>query len=146
VAEVTLEDVDARATIVVAAATTWDEFPRLWKELLDEVWACLRASGIERGARNVMLYRDDVPNVEVGVLSAAPCELTGRVTRSSVPAGTVAKATHRGSFAGLGLAHRAVTDWCATNGRRLSGARWEVYGPHSDDPDEQWVEVSYLLA
>ena len=30
-------------TAVVAATTTWDEFPRLWRELLAEVWAaCAR--------------------------------------------------------------------------------------------------------
>ena len=29
--------VAARATAVVAATTTWDEFPRLWRVLLDEV-------------------------------------------------------------------------------------------------------------
>jgi len=53
--------VGARETAVVAATTTWDEFPRLWRVLLDEVRE--HADG-----RNVMLYRDDVPNVEVGVL------------------------------------------------------------------------------
>jgi effector-binding domain-containing protein len=144
-ATVTVLDVEARPTIVVAATTTWQEFPRLWKELLDEVWACLRAGGVEGGARNVMLYRDDVPNVEVGVVSDAPCTLSGGVTRSSLPAGTVATATHYGSFAELDTAHRAVADWCAAHGRRPAGPRWEIYGPHRDDPDEQWTEVSYLL-
>ena len=35
---VTVTDVVARPTAVVAAATTWQEFPALWRELLDEVW------------------------------------------------------------------------------------------------------------
>jgi hypothetical protein len=43
--EVTLQQVRARATAVVAAATTWPEFPALWGQLLGEVWKCLRASG-----------------------------------------------------------------------------------------------------
>jgi hypothetical protein len=46
----------------VVAATTWLEFPSLWADLLNEVWDCLRAGGIEGGCRNVMLYRDSVPN------------------------------------------------------------------------------------
>jgi hypothetical protein len=46
--QVTVTDVAARPTAVVAATTTWPEFPALWKELLDEVWACLRAGGITR--------------------------------------------------------------------------------------------------
>ena len=30
--------VPARPTAVVAATTTWEEFPALWSKLLDEVW------------------------------------------------------------------------------------------------------------
>ena len=45
--EVTVTDVVARPTAVILATTTWQEFPALWKELLDEVWACLRAGGVQ---------------------------------------------------------------------------------------------------
>lgn len=143
--EVTLTEVEARPTAVVAAATTWQEFPGLWQTLLDEVWACLRAGGITRGCRNVMLYRDDVPHVEVGVELLVPCPLTGRVVRSELPGGQVAMTTHFGSYAGLGAAYQAVQDWCAAQGRQLAGPRWEVYGPHRDDPAEVWTKVYYLL-
>jgi effector-binding domain-containing protein len=144
--EVTVSDVAARPTAVIAAKTTWQEFPTLWRDLLDEVWACLRANGIDRGCRNVMLYRDDVPNVEVGVELTQPCPLTGRVVASTLPSGTVATTVHYGSYAGLDDAHRAVVDWCAGTGRRPTGARWEVYGPHDDDPAKVWTEISYQLA
>jgi effector-binding domain-containing protein len=144
--QVTVSEVAARPTAVVVATTTWREFPALWKELLDEVWSCLRAGGIDRGCRNVVLYLDDVPHVEVGVELRIACPLTGRVIASSLPAGTVAMAVHRGAFAGLASAHRAVLDWCAANDRQPVGPRWEVYGPHSDDPAEIWTEVYYLLA
>ena len=50
-------------TAVVPTTTTWAEFPRLWGELLAEVHACAPRTGLI-----VMLYNDDVPNVEVGVL------------------------------------------------------------------------------
>jgi hypothetical protein len=33
---VTVANVQARPTAVVAATTTWQDFPTLWKELLDE--------------------------------------------------------------------------------------------------------------
>jgi effector-binding domain-containing protein len=144
--EVTVADVAARRTAVVAATTTWREFPLVWKELLDEVWACLRAGGIDRGARNIMLYLDDVPQVEVGVELSQPCPLTGQVTASSLPAGKVAMTVHHGSYGGLGSAHRAVLDWCAAQGERPAGPRWEIYGPHRDDPAEVWTEVHYLLS
>jgi effector-binding domain-containing protein len=137
--------VAARPTAVVAATTTWQEFPSLWPELLDEVWGCLRAGGINRGCRNIMLYRDDMPHVEVGVLLDRPCALTGRVVASTLPAGAVASAVHWGSYADLGLAHDAVRAWCRGQGRRADWPRWEVYGPHNDDPTQVWTEVHYLL-
>lgn len=143
--EVRLFDVPARRTAVVAATTTWQEFPTLWRELSGEVWACLRASGVERGCRNVMLYLDGTPSVEVGVLLDQPCALTGRVITSVLPAGTVATTVHRGSFAELGAAHDAVVAWCVEQGHQPTGVRWELYGPHDDDPARQWTEVSWLV-
>jgi effector-binding domain-containing protein len=134
-----------RPTAVVPATTTWQAFPTLWRELSNEVWACLRAGGVTRGCRNVMLYRDDVPHVEVGVELLVPCALTGRVVASTLPGGRVAMTVHRGSYVGLAAAHRAVIDWCAEQGWHSSRTRWEVYGPHSDDPAEAWTEVYHLL-
>jgi effector-binding domain-containing protein len=144
--EVRLESVAARPTAVVAATTTWPEFPALWPELSGEVWACLRAAGIQRGCRNVILYLDDVPHVEVGVELTQPCPLTGRVVASHLPAGPVAMTVHSGPYSGLGEAHQAVHDWCAEQGRQPAGPRWEVYGPHDPDPAKVWTEVYYLLA
>ena len=143
--EVSELKVAARSTAVVAATTTWQEFPTLWKDLLDEVWECLRASGVYRGCRNVMLYLDDVPQVEVGVELLVPCPLSGRVVVSTLPAGQVAMTVHHGAYTGLAEAHQAVMAWCAALGRRPAGPRWEIYGPHSDDPDKVWTEVYYLL-
>ncbi|MET9630723.1 GyrI-like domain-containing protein [Lentzea sp. NPDC006480] len=140
---VSVIDVTARPTAVVAATTTWQEFPRLWPPMLDEVWACLRAGGITSGCRNIMLYRDDVPNVEVGVELTVPCPLTGRVVASELPAARVARTVHIGPYSELGAAHQAVLVWCAANGFRPTGTRWEIYGPH--DPVEPWTEICYEL-
>ncbi len=143
---VVLTDVPARPTLVVPATTTWRAFPTLWTALLDEVWACLRVGGITGGRRNVMLYIDDTPRVEVGVESGQDCPLTGRVVASILPAGRAAMTTHRGTYMGLADAHRAVIDWVAANGYRVAGPRWEVYGPHDVDTARVWTEVYWLLA
>jgi effector-binding domain-containing protein len=92
-----------------------------------------------------MLYWDDTPHVEVGVELLVPCPLTGRVVASALPAGEAAMTVHRGSYAGLAAAHQAVLNWLAAQGRKPAGPRWEIYGPHSDDPAEVWTEVYYLL-
>ena len=117
--EVTVTDAAARPTAVVAAATTWTQFPALWKELLDEVWACLRAGGVHRGCPNVMLYLDDVPHVEIGVELRQPCPLTGRVIASSLPAGQAAVTVHRGPYAG----RRRPTRPCSAGAPPRDGRR-----------------------
>ena len=144
--QVSVTEMAARPTAVVAAATSWAEYPTLWPQLSGEVWGCLRAGGITRGCRNIMLYLDDVPHVEVGVLLSQPCPLTGPVVASALPAGRAAMTVHRGPYSGLGAAHQAVQDWCAAQGLRTAGPRWEIYGPHDDDPAKVWTEVHYLLA
>ena len=49
--------------------------------------------------------------------SARPFAGDGRVISSATPGGTVATTAHIGPYGRLGEAHRAITDWCAANGR-----------------------------
>ncbi len=136
-------------TAVVAETTTWEAFPQLWGVLLGEVWAFLRGSDLDPG-RNVMLYRDDVPHVEVGAEVGTSFTSTGRVVPSSLPAGRAAVGVARGapSPAGLARAHAAVRGWCADTGHPLTGVRWEIYGHWADDQDPALyeTEVYWLLA
>jgi hypothetical protein len=72
---VTVRTVEPMPTAVVAAATTWARFPAMWGPILDKVWGFLRGgapAGLYRHGHNVMLYLDDVPNVEVGVQVTGP--------------------------------------------------------------------------
>jgi effector-binding domain-containing protein len=137
----------ATPTAVVAQTTTWDEFPALWRELLDEVWGFVRGSDLSPG-RNVMLYKDDVPNVEVGVEVAGSFAPHGRVVPSMLPAGRAARAVSRGapSREGIAAAHDAALKWCAANGAKPTGVRWEVYDHWRDDPDRFETEVYWLLS
>jgi effector-binding domain-containing protein len=146
-AEIRLVDATARPTAVVRATTTWAEYPSLWGKLLDDVWAFLRAPGcpVLKAGHNVMLYLDDVPNVEVGVEVSGPFPTAGRVEASALPAGRVATIAHRGPYDGLDGAHRAVLEWCAAHGHELTRARWEIYGDWHDDPARLETEVCYLL-
>ena len=83
---------------VIAQTTTWEEFPRLWGRLLGEVYEFVRArtelatgEGNERW-QNVMLYKDQRPDVEVGVLVRTAFEPESRVVASELPGGEVAAA------------------------------------------------------
>jgi effector-binding domain-containing protein len=131
---VTVKTVEPTPTAVVAAATTWAEFPKIWGPMLDKVWGFLRGDapeGLYQHGHNVMLYSDDVPNVEVGVQVSGAFDPVGDVVASALPGGLVATATHTGPIAAIGDTHQAVCEWSKANGYRLAGSRWEVYG----DPD-----------
>ena len=143
--------VEAQPTAVVAETTTWTEFPTLWGKLLGEVYEFVRprpelatGNGDELW-QNVMLYKDQTPAVEVGVLVSGPFGSGGRVVLSALPAGEVATATHRGDYAKLGVTHEAVREYAAANGRELAGPCWEIYGHARPDPGEAETEVFWLL-
>jgi effector-binding domain-containing protein len=136
----------ATPTAVVKETTTWERYPTLWGELLGEVWAFLRGADLQTG-RNVMLYADDVPNVEVGVEVGVAFASNGRVVASSLPAGRAATTVARGapSPEGIDAAHSAVIDWCETHGHARTGVRWEVYDHWRDNPATFETAVYWLL-
>jgi effector-binding domain-containing protein len=143
---VTEETVLARPTAVIAASTSWAAYPSLWPELLSEVWEAVRSRADLSPGRNVMLYRDDVPNVEVGAEITAPFAPIGRVVSSALPAGRVATTGHRAPFEEIGSAHAAVIEWCEARGLERAGPRWEIYGHWDEEAPEPLVDVYYLLA
>ena len=109
----------------------------------------LRGSDLTAG-RNVMLYKDDAPSVEVGAEVSGPFAGRGRVVASSLPAGRAAAAVARGepSPANLAGAHAAVREWCAAGGHDRTGVRWEIYDHWREDQDPALyeTEVYWLLA
>jgi effector-binding domain-containing protein len=137
--------VAARPTAVVARTTTWEEFPKLWMQLLDRVYEFLRGSEVQQSGHNVMLYLDDRPSVEVGVEVDRPFAAEGEVVASVLPAGDTATTIHRGPYDQLGAAHGAVKQWCAEQGYELAGPLWELYGDWRDDPTELETEIFHLL-
>ena len=146
---VTIVQTREAPTAVVAERTTWERFPAQWRGWLDEVWSFVRGASLDAG-RNVMLYRDGVPNVEVGVEVGGPFQSNGRVVASSLPEGRAARTVARGEPSAdvIGAAHAAVIGWCEANGHDLSGCRWEIYGHWRDDQDpaRYEIEVYWQLA
>jgi effector-binding domain-containing protein len=147
--EVTVKTVAPVPTAVVAAATTWAEFPKAWGPMLDSVWGFLRGGapdGLYTGGHNIMLYSDDVPNVEVGVQVTGSFPPAGPVVPSLLPGGLVATAVHTGAVAAIGGTHQAVREWSQASGYRLAGPRWEIYGDPDPSDGHFDVDVFFLLA
>jgi effector-binding domain-containing protein len=146
--DVTVTTVEPTPTAVVAAAVTWEEFPKLWGPMLDQVWTFLRGDapeGLYQHGHNIMLYQDDVPHVEVGVQVTGPFAPAGQVVPSTLPAGLAATATHTGPIAKIGDTHQAVRDWSQANGYRLAGPHWEIYGDPAPSTGHFNVAVFWSL-
>ena len=146
--EVTVHSVEPTPTAVLAMATTWAEFPKMWPPMLDKVWSFLRGSapeGLYEHGHNIMLYKDDIPNVEVGVQVSSSFAPAGQVVASILPGGLVTTATHTGPIAKIGDTHEAVREWSKGNGYRLAGPHWEIYGDPDPSTGEFDVDVVWLL-
>lgn len=78
--EIRQDTVAEGLTAVVAARTSWKELTNAWPAMLGEVYDCLEQLDVGKAGRNVMFYKDDVPNLEVGVEVSASCTPRGRVT------------------------------------------------------------------
>jgi effector-binding domain-containing protein len=151
---IALVEVEPRRTAVIAAATPWEEFPKLWGPMLDEVYVFARQCPEFTAAldgtpgphwTNVMLYRGEAPNVEVGVLAPSAFAPHGRVIVSELPGGRAVTATHRGDPGRIGETHDAVRDHARDHGLATTGVVWEVYG-HPDDSGSFATEVFHLVA
>ena len=142
---ISIGTVPSRPTAVIAAATTWREFPRVWRTLLDQVHAGVRWEGSGRKGRNVMLYLDDLPHVEVGVELDQPATFEPPIVRSVLPGGAVATTVHRGGYDRLGAAHDRLASSVRGQGHKLLGPRWEVYGHWHEDPEQLLTEICYLI-
>jgi effector-binding domain-containing protein len=141
--------VEERATAVVVAATTWAELPNVWGSMLEKVWGFLRGpapKGLYEQGHNVMLYKSDLPDIEVGVEVTESFDPVGEVVASTLPGGLVATATHRGPIAEIAETHKAVRVWSKAKGHRLAGPRWEIYGDPDPSNGHFDVGVFWLLS
>jgi len=130
---------------VIAVVTTWPQFASLWAGLLGEVWEAIR-DGHVRAGRNVMLYRDERPSVEVGVEVHEAFEARGRVVPSTLPGGLAATTIAHGAptVQGLADAHARVERWSSEHGHLLRGDRWERYS-HHHDAAAMYTEIYWAL-
>ena len=135
-------------TAVIRGRVLPQEFSRFVPAACGEVWSFFRSAGLPRPGRHTALYLAD-GMVEVGAEVSVPFAGNERILCSQLPEGTVAWTTHFGPYDRLGDAHGAIREWCAQNGRQLSGTCWEIYG-HWDEswnknPSKIRTDVFHLL-
>ena len=142
--EVRIETVEAQPLAVIKRRATFAELPATIFGALDIVWPFLRGNAVP-ARHNVVLYHDQLMNLEIGVEVFAPLPPHDEVVASSTPGGRVATVTHWGPYEELTLAHTAIARQAIAGGLALDGRNWEVYGDWSDDPMQRRTDVFYLL-
>ena len=145
---VTVQFARPRSIAAVRVRLRLRDVPRRFADYLNQVYAASRAGAIELDGQNIFVYSGDAngeADVEFGVGTRRSFEQTGAVVQSATPSGQVATTTHWGDYVELGAAHHAVVAWCRSQGRRMTGPRWEVYGHWSDSPAARRTDIFYLL-
>jgi effector-binding domain-containing protein len=115
--------------------------------MLDAVWSFLKSApaGMHEHGHNVMLYKDDIPNVEVGVQVSGAFEPSGKVVPSRLSDALAATAMHTGPMHLIGDTHRAIVERCECNGHQVDGQRWEIYGDPNPSAGDFCVELYWSV-
>ena len=146
---VELRQRDSIPVAVIRRQARAAELSRVVPECCGLVWNAVRAQQA-KGGRHVAIYWDATIRLEVGVELLGPFVEQGDVVRSATPAGTVASLVHFGPYGGLGSAHDAIHQWCVSQGHRLAGPNWEIYGHWKSEwdanPSQIRTDVFYLIA
>jgi effector-binding domain-containing protein len=142
--EVRFIEVEPRPLAVVRRRASFAELGATVMQALDIVLPFLREHDVPTG-HNVILYHDQLMNLEAGVEVFAGLPPHDEVVASSTPAGRVATVAYWGSYDELSLAHTAIARQCIADGLKLDGRNWEVYGDWTDDPEQLRTDVFYLL-
>src|SRR5215467_13231023 len=125
--EVRIQQLDSVPIAVIRRQVRANELSRVVPECCGLVWNAVRAQQA-KGGRHVAIYWDATIRLEVGVELLGPFVEQDGVVRSETPAGTVASLAHFGPYGSLGVAHDAIHQWCKSEGHRLAGPKWEIYG------------------
>lgn len=135
-----------RITAVVKATTEFSGLATTIRSSLDQVYAFLPSVDVKPWGHNIVLYRDMVMNIEVGVEVARRFQSSGPVVCSVLPAGEVARTVHVGPYFEMRKGYERLDAWLEANGRQAPGPRWEVYGDWNEDEAKLETEIYAWLA
>jgi effector-binding domain-containing protein len=149
---VRVERVTSRPIAVVRRRVAPGELSRVVPEACGLVWETVKSAQVKDAGRHVAVYRDaggGLLDIEVGVEVGTAFPGLNEVVGSVTAAGDTATVAHYGPYRKLGNAHQAIRQWCAAQGRTLSGTNWELYGHWLDewnnDPSKIRTDIFYLL-
>jgi effector-binding domain-containing protein len=146
--QVRLTQVDSIPLAVVRRRARPSELATVVPRSCGLVWDYLRSQEL-RGGRHVAIYLNSNIDLEVGIELATAFGEGSDVVRSATPHGLAATVVYHGPYQGLGAAHEAVRTWCQSEGYRLAGPNWEIYGhwqpEWNTDPSRIRTDVFYQV-
>ena len=147
--QVSVETAEAEPMAAVAARAGFGELAGAIRTGLDKVYAVLRAGDPGPLGCNVVFYfpsdGGEGFDLRIGVRLSQPFAASGEVAPFETPAGEVAHVVYLGDYSRMKPAHDAIHHWVTAEGRKLTGASWEVYGDWSDDPAQLRTDIYYQL-
>lgn len=142
---VVVEEVAPRRIAAVRRSATNATLSDVILGSLDVVWPFLRSHNVRTG-HNIVLYHDQAfEQLDVGVEVTGDLPAHDDIAVTETPSGRVATVAYFGPYEDLSLAHTAIARYCISNGIRVAGPSWEVYGDPSPDPLQTRTDVFYLL-
>lgn len=135
-------DVDEISAAVVAEVVSMSGLPAFFDRAFDAIGRTVAEQGRTITGPAYARYRGPIgetADLEVGFPTDAPVSPTGEVRAGGLPAATVARAVHVGSYEQLGEAWGRLLQWVGEQGLDPSGDIWEVYvtepTPYTDPAD-----------
>jgi effector-binding domain-containing protein len=135
-------DMPAQVTAVVRGRVRMEELPAFFDRSFGRLGQVLAAQGVAPTGAAFARYHGPPgadADLEVGFPTSAEVRPDGDVGPGSLPGGRVARATHLGSFDGLGQAWGELFAWVGAQGFDADNTMWEVYvtepSPEMDPAD-----------
>jgi effector-binding domain-containing protein len=138
-------------TAVIDGAIPFAELPDFFDRSYTSLAATLAEQGIAITGPAFALYHrppTDRVDLEVGFPTDGTVERAGPVRPGSLPAGTVARVVHEGSYDDLGTSWERLRAWIAGRGLTPGTVIWEVYvtEPTPDtDPADLRTQLHWTL-
>lgn len=92
------------------------------------------------------IFKDGMMQFESGYPVAKPITPSIEVVAGELPKGTAVTTVHVGSQSNSQAAYKALENWLKKNGKKASGAPWEVYvSDETVKPEDAKLQVFYPL-
>jgi AraC family transcriptional regulator len=149
--EITKQQIEPRAALVIRKKTSAADIAKTLGECLPAVFAYAQQKGIAFASPPFTRYVEmsrGLMTVEAGFAIAAPAQGEGDIVATELPGGTAAVAIHLGPYEKLGEPHAQIERWLEAQ-QLKAGAPWEVYvtDPATTPNPAEWrTEVVYPLA